>query len=264
MAAKLRPADRLQLQRHACPVAAPEVVTYAVDVFHREAGPESDGPVRPGWHQAGGKPEPNFGRHRTAGGSWAELQVINPVARTSDKGRLPAAVRQLLVSIYRHGGRDPGGQDRRMRLKPSPADFTAAGVIRVAKAATVTHYWALSSGRDSAVTTLTFHRAGTQAVRPLRSSSARRVSRHRRERCSWDRAGHRRFASGGLHARLQEPSVNHSGRLGTPAPRGFVAPVGAYDVLRRPAIPTPSSHGRTTSPTSPSSHLKVRPRQPPT
>ena len=102
---------------------------------------------------------------RKAGGGWAELQVISPVARTSDKAAYRLLCGGAAGGITVTAAVTPA--DRIAGCAPAAPDFTATGAIRVAKAETVTYYWAQSDGRDSAVTTLTFRRAGAQAVRPL-------------------------------------------------------------------------------------------------
>jgi eukaryotic-like serine/threonine-protein kinase len=103
---------------------------------------------------------------RSAGTGWAELTVLSPVPRTSNK----AAYRRLC------GGSSAGGisvtaavtpSARTASCAPAPPGFTAAGSIRAAKAERVTYYWARSDGQASAPATLTFSQAGTLAVTPL-------------------------------------------------------------------------------------------------
>ena len=142
--------------------AAPEVVTYRWIYSTGSPGPVQT--VR--FARAGSKlVAGQTVAARTAGGGWAELQVISPVARTSGKAVYRLLCGGTVAGITVTAAVTPAA--RTAGCVPAPPDFTAAGVIRAAKAATVTYYWALSNGQDSAVTTLTFHRPGTQAVRPL-------------------------------------------------------------------------------------------------
>jgi hypothetical protein len=74
---------------------------------------------------------------RKAGGGWAELQVISPLARTSDKAAYRLLCGGAAGGITVTAAVTP--KDRIGGCAPAPPDFTAAGVIRVAKAATVTY-----------------------------------------------------------------------------------------------------------------------------
>ena len=103
---------------------------------------------------------------RKAGTGWAELKILSPRGRTSDQ-----AAYQLLC-----GGGSADGLSATAAVTPAaqtaactspPPDFTADGTIRAPKAETVTYYWVLSSGKDSAPATLTFPDPGTKAVAPL-------------------------------------------------------------------------------------------------
>ena len=103
---------------------------------------------------------------RTAGGGWGEMKVISPVAQTSGK-----AAYKLLC-----GGSSADGVTVTAVVTPSARTtscataaptFTAAGSIKAPKAETVTYYWALASGKDSAPVTLTFTGPGTKPATPL-------------------------------------------------------------------------------------------------
>jgi hypothetical protein len=105
-------------------------------------------------------------KSRTAGSGWGEIKIIAPVDRTSNE-----ATYRLLC-----GGSSGGGVSARAVVSPTamtgscvtarPA-FTATGSITSRKADRVTYYWAQSDGANSAPTTLTFTKPGTQAVEPL-------------------------------------------------------------------------------------------------
>jgi hypothetical protein len=101
---------------------------------------------------------------KKAGGGWAEIKLLSPVAQTSAK-----ASYKLLC------GGSAGGITATTSVQPSartascvttPPAFTASGWITAAKAETVTYYWAQSDGKDSTPATLTFTGPGTLAARP--------------------------------------------------------------------------------------------------
>ena len=164
------------------PVAAARCTTPTTFGYSGTLSATMPGTVRYQWVYSSGKPGPvrtvRFTRAghqlvagqtvaaRTASGGWGEIKVISPVAKTSGK-----ATYRLLC-----GGSSVGGVTvtaavtpaaRTARCVPAPPDFAAAGSIRAAKATAVTYYWAQSDGVNSAPATLTFHRPGTLAVKPL-------------------------------------------------------------------------------------------------
>jgi eukaryotic-like serine/threonine-protein kinase len=103
---------------------------------------------------------------KRAGGGWAELELLSPVPKTSAK-----ATYKLLCGARKGGGITATAAvqpaTRTASCKPAPPPFTADGTITAAKAETVSYYWAQSDGEDSALTTLTFAKAGTLAAEPL-------------------------------------------------------------------------------------------------
>ena len=102
---------------------------------------------------------------KRAGGGWAELKLLSPVPKTSDK-----ATYKLLCGASRGGITTTAAVQpatRTASCKTAPPPFTADGSITAAKAETVSYYWAQSDGKDSPPATLTFARPGTLAAEPL-------------------------------------------------------------------------------------------------
>jgi hypothetical protein len=102
---------------------------------------------------------------KKAGTGWAELKVISPVKLTSDKASYKLLCNQGASQISASAS---------VQVPPSsttcpatPPNLTATGSISDIKAGTVTYYWALSDGTNSAPETLTFTAPGTMAVAPL-------------------------------------------------------------------------------------------------
>ncbi len=105
---------------------------------------------------------------RAAGGGWAAIEMVSPAAPISNKARY-----RLLCGKT---GANSDGVSAAASMQPAaktvtcgapPPTFTATGSITSAKAGTVTYYWALSDGQDSAPADLTFAAPGTVAVKPL-------------------------------------------------------------------------------------------------
>jgi eukaryotic-like serine/threonine-protein kinase len=102
---------------------------------------------------------------KRAGRGWAELELLGPAPKTSDK-----ATYKLLCGASRGGITARAAVQPAIRTascKPAPPSFTADGSITAAKAETVSYYWAQSDGEDSAPVTLTFAKPGTLAAEPL-------------------------------------------------------------------------------------------------
>ena len=101
-----------------------------------------------------------------AGRGWAEITVLSPFRKTSNK-----AAYQLLC------GTGSGDVSLSASVQPAaqtvpscaaaPPSLTAAGSVTSKKTGTVSYYWALSDGQDSAARTLDFTAPGTQAAVPL-------------------------------------------------------------------------------------------------
>jgi len=103
---------------------------------------------------------------KTAGDGWAEIKLVSPAGKTSNK-----ATYKLLC-----GNSVAGISATATVLLPAtsnvtcgttPPTLTAIGSVTAPKAEKVTYYWALSSGYDSPPATLTFTGASTMAAEPL-------------------------------------------------------------------------------------------------
>jgi serine/threonine-protein kinase len=107
---------------------------------------------------------------KTAGTGWGEIQLINPAGKTSNQATYKmlcasaagfAAVASVQPPAFNAGA-----------CSTTPPGFTASGSITSPRAATVTYYWALSNGQNSAPAKITFAKAGKMAVAPLTFSPA--------------------------------------------------------------------------------------------
>jgi serine/threonine-protein kinase len=103
---------------------------------------------------------------KTAGGGWAELKMVSPIALTSNKASYKllcgkSAAGQISASAF---VQVPAGTGT---CPATPPNLTATGSVTSAKAGTVTYYWAQSDGLDSPPATLTFTGPGTLPVAPL-------------------------------------------------------------------------------------------------
>ena len=102
---------------------------------------------------------------RQAGAGWGQIKLLGPGGKTSNR-----ASYKLLCSGSA-GGLTPAASvtppTRHATCGTAPPTFAAHGSITSDQAETVTYYWALSDGQDSAPATLNFTSPGTQAVTPL-------------------------------------------------------------------------------------------------
>jgi serine/threonine-protein kinase len=101
-----------------------------------------------------------------AGGGWAEIKMLSPAAKTSNK-----ATYKLLCSTANSGiavsaAVQPAVQSVSSCAGTAPS-LTATGSITSKKAGTVSYYWALADGQNSAPGTVTFTTPGTRAVPAL-------------------------------------------------------------------------------------------------
>jgi eukaryotic-like serine/threonine-protein kinase len=163
------------------PVAASKCVTPSSFTYSGTLMATAPGTLKYQWVYSSGKPGPvqtvsfTSAGHKTvsgetvttkkAGGGWAELKVVSPVKLTSNK-----ASYKLLCNK----GASQIGASASVQVPAStttcpatPPKLTATGSISDTKAGTVTYYWALSDGTNSAPATLTFIAPGTMAVTPL-------------------------------------------------------------------------------------------------
>jgi hypothetical protein len=125
------------------------------------------GPVQTADFTAAGHKQVSGGvvKTKTAGTGWAEIKLVNPAGKASNK----ASYKMLCAT-------SAGGVSAVAAATPPTAHntcgttiptFTATGSITSQKAETISYYWALSSGQNSAPATLTFAGPGTMAVSPL-------------------------------------------------------------------------------------------------
>jgi serine/threonine-protein kinase len=126
------------------------------------------GPVQTASFTAPGHRQVSGGtvKTRAAGSGWAEIKVISPVARTSDKAAYKLLCGTANGEIALSAAVQPAAQTVSSCAAAAPS-LTAAGSITSKKAGTVSYYWALGDGQDSAAGTLTFTGPGTKAVAPL-------------------------------------------------------------------------------------------------
>jgi serine/threonine-protein kinase len=101
-----------------------------------------------------------------AGGGWAEIKVLSPVASTSDKAAYQLLCGTANSEIALSASVLPAAQAVSSCAAAAPS-LTAAGSITSKKAGTVSYYWALANGQDSAAGTLAFTAPGTKTVTPL-------------------------------------------------------------------------------------------------
>jgi hypothetical protein len=163
------------------PVAASKCTAPTAFTYSATISSTAVGTVKYQWVYSSGAPGPvrvesftEAGNHvvtgktvkaRRAGHGWAELELLGPVPKTSDK-----ATYKLLCGASRGGITARAAVQpatRTASCKPAPPPFTADGSITAAKAETVRYYWAQSDGENSAPATLTFARPGTLAAEPL-------------------------------------------------------------------------------------------------
>jgi eukaryotic-like serine/threonine-protein kinase len=101
----------------------------------------------------------------TAGGGWAEIKLISPVAQTSDKASYQLVCSGGVEGIYAAAAVQPVAATS--SCATGPEAFTATGSIRASKAEKIEYYWWTSAGERSAAATLTFTGPGTQAAQPF-------------------------------------------------------------------------------------------------
>ena len=102
-----------------------------------------------------------------AGQGWAEIKVLSAIPKTSNQ-----ATYQLLCTAANSGLVLSASVQPNAQTVPSCADappiLTADGSIKAKKAESVRYYWALADGQKSAPRTVTFKRAGTKTLPPLK------------------------------------------------------------------------------------------------
>jgi serine/threonine-protein kinase len=102
---------------------------------------------------------------KTAGTGWAEVKMISPAAKTSNKASYKLLCAHGATGVSASAAVQPAAKTVTCGT-PVPT-FTATGTITSRKAQTVTYYWSLSDGRSTAPATMTFTRPGTRPAQAL-------------------------------------------------------------------------------------------------
>jgi serine/threonine-protein kinase len=101
-----------------------------------------------------------------AGSGWAEIKMLSPAAKTSNKATYKLLCGTANSQIAVSASVQPAVQSVSSCAGTAPS-LTASGSITSKKAGTVGYYWALADGQNSAAGTLTFTTPGTKAVPAL-------------------------------------------------------------------------------------------------
>jgi eukaryotic-like serine/threonine-protein kinase len=104
-----------------------------------------------------------------AGEGWGEIEVLSAIAKTSNKAtyRLLCSTANTASSgVALSASVSPSAQTVYSCAAAAPS-LTAFGSIKTKKAESVSYYWALADGQNSAVRTVTFKAAGTKTLSPL-------------------------------------------------------------------------------------------------
>jgi Protein kinase domain len=158
-----------------CTTAA--TFTYSGTVTATEAGTLSyqwlyssgkPGPVQTLSFTAAGSQHVSGGTVKAskAGGGWAEIKMLSPTAKTSNKATYKLLCGTANSEIALSASVRPAAQTVSSCAGAAPS-LTAAGSITSKQAGTVSYYWALGDGQDSAAGTVAFTTPGTKAVAPL-------------------------------------------------------------------------------------------------
>jgi eukaryotic-like serine/threonine-protein kinase len=164
------------------PVAASKCATSTTFAYSGTVTDTGPGTLSYRWVYSSGKQGPvqtlSFtaaGHRQVSGGSvtasragegWAEIKVLSAIAKTSNK-----ATYRLLCSTANSGialtaSVRPSAQTVFSCAAAAPS-LRAFGSIKTKKAESVSYYWALADGQDSATRTVTFRAAGTKTLPPL-------------------------------------------------------------------------------------------------
>jgi serine/threonine protein kinase len=162
------------------PVAASKCATTSTFSYSAVLTATAPATVKYQWVYSSGAPGPvqtvsfTAAGHKTvsgetlktkqAGTGWAELQLVSPVKLTSNQASYKLLCNQVAGQI---GASAAVSVPAATTTCPAtPPVLTATGSISDTKAGTVSYYWALSDGTNSAPATLTFTQPGTMAVTP--------------------------------------------------------------------------------------------------
>ena len=101
-----------------------------------------------------------------AGSGWAEIKVLSGIAKTSNKATYRLLCTSAKSGLVLSASVRPKAQTVYSCAAAAPS-LTATGTIKAKKAESVTYYWALADGQNSAKRTVTFKAAGTKTLPPL-------------------------------------------------------------------------------------------------
>ena len=105
-------------------------------------------------------------KSRKAGKGWAEIKVLSPVKKTSNKATYSLLCGATDADIALSASVVPAAETVTSCAGTAPT-LTAAGFITSKTKGTVSYYWALGNGQTSAANTLTFAGPGTKTAVPM-------------------------------------------------------------------------------------------------
>ena len=165
------------------PVAASNCATQTTFTYSGTVTAVEAGTLTYQWLYSSGKPGPvqtlNFtaaGNRQVRGGTvttskagagWAELKVLSAIPKTSNKATYRLLCTTANSGITLTAAVQPKAQTM-SSCAAAPPKLTATGSITTKKAESVTYYWALADGQNSAMRTLTFKAAGTKTLAALK------------------------------------------------------------------------------------------------
>jgi serine/threonine-protein kinase len=164
------------------PVAASKCTTATTFAYRGTVTATEPGTLTYQWLYSSGKPGPvqtlSFtaaGDQQVSGGTvkaskagsgWAEIKVLSPAAKISNRATYKLLCGAANGNIAASASVRPASQTLSSCAAAAPS-LTASGTITSKKAGTVSYYWALGNGQNSAAGTVDFTTPGTKAVTPL-------------------------------------------------------------------------------------------------
>ena len=164
------------------PVSASRCTTATAFTYSGTVTATEQGSLSYQWLYSSGKPGPvrtlsftGAGSQHVSGGTvkaskagsgWAEIKMLSPAARTSNKATYKLLCTTANSEIALSASVQPAVQTMSSCAAAAPS-LTATGSITSKKAGTVSYYWALADGQNSAAGTVTFTAPGTKTVAPL-------------------------------------------------------------------------------------------------
>jgi hypothetical protein len=164
------------------PVAASTCATSTTFTYKGTVTATEPGTLSYRWLYSSGKPGPvqtlsftaaghqqvsgGTVKARTAGEGWAEIKVLSAIAKTSNKATYKLLCGTANSDVALSASVQPAAQTVHSCAAAAPS-LTAIGSIKSKKAGSVSYYWALADGQDSATRTVTFGAPGTRTLAPL-------------------------------------------------------------------------------------------------